>query len=124
MEAKSASEILFPEVRIGKYVVRPWSWGDIMDLTPVFQRVIKSFGEAGITYDNIETRIPDMIPALMPFTPEILSVTLKITTEEVRAMDASVASIALLTVFNQNIEYLKNSFGQVTARTATATKAT
>lgn len=108
---KADGDVLFPEVQVAGYTVRPWTFGDTVALAPEFRGMIKVIREEKIGFEDLEERFPEVVTLLLPFGSEIVRKTLKISNEEVGKLGPDKALLVLLTIINQNLDYLKNSFG-------------
>jgi len=107
------SSALFP-VKVEGYEIKPWSFGQTIDLMPVWESVATRLQDKGIALKSITKNIPALIAAILPDTPHVLSITLGVPEDEIRAWDLKKASVVLLNVINLNLEHLKNLPGLVT----------
>jgi hypothetical protein len=136
---KADDQILFPEVEVEGYKVRPWTLAQSVALAPTLGALVEiartaglgeillkfmdllgpGKGDTGEAFAKAEQEIvkalPGLLPKLLPHAPKILSVSLAITEEEAGAFDLKKATTLLLAIVVGNIDYLKNSFGPVTA---------
>jgi len=111
MPDKNEMETLFPEVEVEGYKIKPWCLGELALLSSSFQRLIKSFETEGITLDNFGDDMTKIVFCLLSEAPHILAVTLKESPDIVNAFDLKRAQLLVLTIINQNVDYLKNLFG-------------
>ena len=102
-----ATSVLFP-VKIEGYEIKPWSFGQTVDLMPVWDNVAERLRGSKITMKNAMKQVPVLVKALMPDAPQVCAITLGVDIAEVRDWDISKASIIVLTIVNLNISYLKN----------------
>lgn len=114
---KSETEILSPEIEVGKYKVRPWAFDQFISILPSLVGIGEILKEKKISLDDIESlkkdakKITELIVAVGSFIPEIVAKTLRVEVKEVNRMDFDQATtIALLTLI-QNAEKLKNFSG-------------
>lgn len=104
-------EILFPEVKVCGYTVRPWTFGDTAALGPEFRGMIRAIREEKVGFDDIEERFPEIVTLLLPFGPQVVAKTLHVPVAEVEKLSIGDATVLFLTIINQNMDYIKNSFG-------------
>jgi hypothetical protein len=141
---KADEQVLFPEAVVEGYTVRPWTLAQSVALAPTFGALMEIARAAGVgeillkfmdllgpgqgdtrdafagAQQEIVKVLPGLLPKLLPHAPKILSVSLAITEEEAGAFDLKKATTLLLAIIAGNIDYLKNSFGPVTAAPAMA----
>lgn len=108
------SSVLFP-VKVEGFEIKPWSFGQTIDLMPVWERVATRLQESGLKLNKLRTSegVAKLVKAILPEAPAVLSVTLGVTEEEVRGWDLQKASVIVLTVVNLNLDHLKNLPGLV-----------
>ena len=65
VEVKNMDEtkVLFPEVKIGKFTIKPFSFGQLIDLTPSFERIAERLISFGIR--TVDLDITNNIPLLL-----------------------------------------------------------
>jgi len=109
---KTDEEILFPEKEIAGLKLRPWTLGDLEDLRPELRGVFAWAKESGVTTDNLADKIPEVLDFLLGgFARSIIAKTAKVDEDKVRALPLDKATLAMLTIIDQNWAYLKNSYG-------------
>lgn len=109
---KADTEVLFPGVEVEGYKVKPWRFGELADLSPMLGEIVQKVQAYGIkSLKDLSIRMVEVIPLILPYTPSIAAKTLGISEDEVRAWPINKATMILLTIMNQNLEYLKNCFG-------------
>jgi len=111
------TDVLYPGVEVDGYKVEPWGLGEIEKLVPVFARVYAEMRGKGITIDSAtkEENLIPMILALLPEVKTVLCVTLNEKPETVEKFKVDQVIRLVLTIVNQNVGYLKNSFGPLSA---------
>lgn len=140
----SDEQILFPDVEVEGYTIRPWTLAQAVALAPTLGSLVDIAKAAGVGEVLLEFMdlldpaqggtkdafakaqkevigvLPGLIPKILPHAPKILSVSLGVPAEEVDRMDLGKATTLLLSVVSQNVDYLKNFFGpgRVTAAQA------
>lgn len=112
-QEKTEMNTLFPEIEVQGYTIKPWTLGDLADMAMSIGQIIMSMRNYGITLEDIEKSIPELITIIFPYAPDIIAKTLKIDMGEARGLDPVKATEILLTILTQNIEHIKNSFGLV-----------
>lgn len=110
---KSASEILFPEKVIEGYTIKPWSWGDMEDVSPILEELVYKLMKKGINLDNLVKELPKVLVNIIPEITELLSTVLKVDKEEIRKLNPETVLTMVLTIIAQNMSYLKNSLGPI-----------
>lgn len=140
----SDEQILFPDVEVEGYTIRPWTLAQAVALAPTLGALVEIAKESGVgevllgfmdlldpgqggakdafakAQKDVMGVLPGLIPKFLPHAPKILSVSLGASEEEVSGMDLGKATVLLLSVVSQNVDYLKNFFGP---GRVTATKA-
>ena len=140
----SDEQILFPDVEVEGYTIRPWTLAQAVALAPTLGALVEIAKESGVgevllgSMDLLDPAqggakeafakaqkevmgvLPGLIPKFLPHAPKILSVSLGTSAEEVGKMGLGKATVLLLSVVSQNVDYLKNFFGpgRVTAAKA------
>lgn len=146
--AKDGNRILFPDVEVEGYTIRPWTLGQAVDLAAALGTAVDIIGASGAgkalsgilesiepentTIDNlgkallggwkdVVRALPSIVPKFLPLAPKVLSVSLGVSVEEVAMFDLGKTARLLQAVGVQNYAYLKNFFGpeRVTAATKT-----
>jgi len=135
MAAEPDEQILFPGVEIEGYTVRPWALAQAVALAPTLGALVDIAKASGVgeillgfmdlidpgqggakdafakAQKEVIGVLPGLIPKFLPHAPKILSVSLGVSEEEVGKMDLGKATVLLLSVVSQNVDYLKNFFG-------------
>lgn len=136
-EKRLDGAVLFPEVRIEGYTVRPWTLAQFVEVSVPLEEVLDVLKKEGVSdlifgllRDSETTRkgkVSDNKPEVLPVdllalapslvlkcvrhVPRILSVTLGISEEEIGRFHLGVTTAILLAIGTQNYEFLKNYFG-------------
>jgi len=140
----SDEQILFPDVEVEGYTIRPWTLAQAVALAPTLGALVEIAKESGVgevllgfmdlldpgqggakdafakAQKEVIGVLPELIPKFLPHAPKILYVSLGASMEEVDKMDLGKATVLLLSIVSQNVDYLKNFFGpgRVTAAKA------
>ncbi len=122
-------KVLFPEEQVGPYTLRPWTITQFGKVLPILIAIIKSLTPLGLTFDNCEIFMKDHLaeaaPALIPFLPDLIAITLRIEPEEVdRKIIFDDGLAIVLTIFLQNGERLKNFLPRLLSMMGTGAKDT
>jgi len=144
MQAASDEQILFPDVEVEGYTIRPWTLAQAVALASTLGALVEIAKESGVGevlwkfMDLLDTGqgdakdafakaqkevlgvLPGLVPKFLPHAPKILTVSLGASEEEVGKMNLGKTTVLLLSVVSQNVDYLKNFFGpgRVTAAKA------
>ncbi len=114
---KSETEILSPEIEVGKYKVRPWAFDQFISILPSLASIGEILKEKGILIGDVESlkkdtkKITELVEAIGPLIPAIVAKTLRIEVSEVNGMDFDQATTIALLILIQNAEKLKNFSG-------------
>jgi hypothetical protein len=128
-------QILFPDVEVEGYTIRPWTLAQAVALAPTLGALVEIAKASGVgevllgfmdlldpgqggakddfakAQKEVLSVLPGLIPKFLPHAPKILSVSLTVSEEEVGKMGLGKATVLLLSVVSQNVDYLKNFFG-------------
>lgn len=113
---KTDEEILFPDVKVGKQTIRPWTYGQFSDMLPNLMEMAMALKDIGIDMGKfdleLDKKLPDFFRAVMPHSPAIIAKTLGIDEAKVRGDSDVVENMALfLTIITINVHHLKNLLG-------------
>ena len=121
---KSEEQILFPEIEIGKYTVKPWSFGVLFNISELLEQVLDKVEEKNLM-DMFDTGFISYISMARLFTvagPQVLkiiSITLEEEEEEIKKLDMKDGIKIATTIYQQNLEILKNAVGPLLGSLAT-----
>lgn len=115
---KTEEEILFPEAKVGKYTIKPWSFGMLFDISPLLDQVIQKLEEKKIDVDmtgediffSFQTIAKLFTVASQPVL-EIMKMTLSIEEEEIKNLDMDTGIRIAIVIAKQNWSTVKNAFG-------------
>jgi hypothetical protein len=124
MPKQTEEQILFPEKTIGGIVVRPWSFGQLFDVSEPLERVLDKVEDSGLADKLIDPDSGEInlsyVGLARLFTvagPELLNViskTLDVGEDELRKLSIKDGVSILLLMYHQNKEMivgaLKNAF--------------
>jgi len=113
---KSETEVLFPEQEIDGITVRPWTFGQIAKLSPIFRLIASDLRESEIPVDQLESRMSEVILIAGKYAPSIVAATINLPITEVEQWPPEKGVKLLFTIISQNLEHVKNSFGLGIAR--------
>lgn len=114
---KTDEEILFPDINVGEYVVKPWNFGILFEISSLVEAVIVKAEEKGIEdqLNNIDDSFIPYTVILKIFTLcsnellEIIAITLGISIEEVKGVSMKQGIELVMAIFKQNSTVIKNS---------------
>lgn len=120
MVKKSDEHILFDEVKIGKYKIKPWSFGILFEISTMIDEIFVKLEEKNIDIEKEMTNIVDNSFINFAFIAKLFSVcafqlrkivaiTLEIDEEEVKKMDMKTGIDITITILRQNFDVLKNA---------------
>jgi hypothetical protein len=138
-ERKPDEAVLFPEVTMDGFTVRPWTLQQAVELAPTLGSLVDIAKESGVVEflqklledvggkkgkagpvetiaGDVMAALPGIIVRVLPYSPKVLAVSLGITEEEVGKFDLAKTTRLLLLIVTFNVDYLKNSFGPGRAR--------
>lgn len=124
MPKQTEEQILFPEQKIGGIIVRPWSFGQLFDVSEPLERVLDKIENSGFADKLIDPESGDInlsyVGLARLFTvagPELLNViskTLDVEQDDLRKLSIKDGVAILLLMYAQNKEMiagaLKNAF--------------
>jgi hypothetical protein len=133
--AKDDAGILFPDAIVEGYKLRPWTLAQAVALAPTLGALVDIAKESKVgevlfkfmdlldsgqgdakdifakAQKDVAAALPVLIPKFLPHAPKIISVSAGISEEEAGALDLGKATVLLLSIVSQNVDYLKNFFG-------------
>jgi hypothetical protein len=105
-------KVLFPEERVGDYVISPWTLTQFALVLGSFQQIVPDLQAAGVNSNNINDFLGGgwltILPAMAPVIPKIIALTLRLPDEEVAKMDAGTQAALGLRILIQNKDLIKN----------------
>lgn len=114
-EQKSSTDVLIDEFEVAGYKLHKWTLGDLTKLTPCLQSIGARLRDSGINLDNFKDKIVEMLPCFTSELPEIVSISTGVSIEEARKIELDTAIILALGIVKQNLSYLKNLSGPISA---------
>lgn len=134
MPEKDDLEILYPEVELYGYKIRPWGLKQLAELSPYLYSlkeeikkmdidILKIFGldETKGKKQKDDTNLMveglfDLSTTIAPYAAKIICVSSGMPQAEAEDLPVDRALVFLLTIIEQNINFLKNSLGLVTEK--------
>jgi len=109
-EEKTEDYILFPELDIEGYSIKPWTLGKLRRINPHLEGIFKSLEEKDIqlTMDTIGDHLKDIYFAAIPQIIAILAISLEKTQDDLEEVTIPQAIKLIYAVFKQNEESIKN----------------
>jgi hypothetical protein len=115
MTEKVADEIiLFPEANVEGIIVRPWTFGVLLDVNPFLEAIFEKIEAKGIKFDGFMlgfTEIKELYFAAAPQLLKVLSFTTGKSEDDIRNLDLKVVLRLIYVIWQQNQANLKNVFG-------------
>jgi predicted ribosome-associated RNA-binding protein Tma20 len=112
-KVKDEVAALLPEVEIGPYQIKPWSFGRFKKVYPALIGIIPVLKGLDMTPDNAQEVLLDkgaeIIEGILPVMSGLIAATLDIPETAVDDMAFDQAAAIGLTIVSQNIERIKNS---------------
>lgn len=125
MAEQSEAEVLFPEKEVEGLTLRPWSFGQIADLAPIFRRVAADIvGSGALTVAELRSlsevspaeqadTLANILAIVLPVAPDVIAKTLRLPLAEVRDWPPERGTRVFFAILMQNVEHLKNWLGPV-----------
>ena len=114
-EKKVADEvILFPEANVEGIVVKPWTFGVLLDVNPFLEAIFEKIEAKGIKFDGFMlgfTEIKELYFAAAPQLLKILAFTTGKSEEEIRNLSLNIVLRLVYIIWQQNQANLKNALG-------------
>jgi hypothetical protein len=110
-EEKDEIKTLFPEIDIEGVKLRPWTFGQFVEMGPILHQIVMAARNTGMKPEELEDRIPELILITSPFIPEIVAKTTGLSQDEIKSWPPDKGIAVLLGIMTQNTERLKNLFG-------------
>jgi len=115
MAEKVADEIiLFPEANVEGIVVKPWTFGVLLDVNPFLEAIFERIEAKGIKFDGFMlgfAEIKELYFAAAPQLLKILAFTIGKSEDEIRNLDLKVVLRLVYVIWQQNQANLKNALG-------------
>ena len=110
LQGKSEEEILFPEIEIDGFTIRPWTLGKLRKVNPCLERVMEKLEKKGVklSLDNVETNLLDLYFAAVDEILTILSISLDVEEEKLENIPIPQAIRLIFLVYKQNEDSIKN----------------
>lgn len=111
---KSDEEILFPNVKVGIYTIKPWSFGLLFEIVLLLDEIICKMEERKIVLDFSKEGIPyeKLLKIFSLASSQILKViaiSLDVPEQEVKDFDIKEGMEIAMTIYKQNEEQIKNA---------------
>jgi len=126
-EKPTNAEVLLDGEIVAGFTVRPWTISKCVALTPVFEKVAAEMKRRKLSFrdffavtkdgekEKVEVlNLDQLLFALLPLVPEIISKTLDVSLEEVDTIPQDAVLTITVVIVKQNMDYLKNLFALTT----------
>jgi len=109
-DSKTEDSILFPDLDIEGFNVRPWTLGKLRKINPHLEGIFKSLEDKNIkiTLDNFGEHLKDVYFAAVPEIISILALSLEKSEDDLEDVTIPQAIKLIYAVFKQNEESIKN----------------
>jgi hypothetical protein len=109
---KTEDEILFPELEIDGYIIKPWTLGKLRKVNPHIEKVLETLKnkKVQLSTENIESHIMDVYFAAIPEMISILAISLDKEEEDLEDIPIPQAIKLVYLVYRQNEDSIKNVF--------------
>lgn len=110
---KSDEEILFPDTKVGKYIIKPWSFGMLFEISPMLDVVLGDMDKKNINI-NFEddfisyTTLARIFALASIHVLSIISITLDVDEEEIRELSMEDGIKLAMIIYKQNYTTIKN----------------
>ena len=112
-DKKTPEEILFPEAKIGDIVIKPWSFGKLLDVSIALEKVLDKAEKKKINLIDTDSLFePAMVARLFTLASkellEVIALTINKKPTEVKDLDMEQGIAILLVIVKQNWTIIKN----------------
>jgi len=109
-DSKTEDSILFPDLDIDGFNVKPWTLGKLRRINPHLEGIFKSLEDKNIkiTLDNFGEHLKDVYFAAVPEIISILALSLEKSEDDLEDVTIPQAIKLIYAVFKQNEESIKN----------------
>ena len=112
-KAKDEVAVLLPEVEVGPYAIKPWSFGRFKKVYPALLGIVPVLKGLDLTPETapeiLLSKGPEIIGDILPMMTGLIAATLDIPETEVDEMGFDQAAAIGLVIISQNIGQIKNS---------------
>ena len=116
---KSDEEILFPNIKVGDLVIKPWSFGTLFKISPYLDSVLLKAESRGLI-EEFDTGQLNMSSAVKLFAfaaselLDIICISIEKEKEYVESLGMVEGIKLVIAIYNQNLEIIKNGFALLT----------
>jgi len=105
-------EILFEEMEVAGFEVKPWTVGKLLKVNPCLEKILTKLAEQRIvlSMDNISDVIPQLYFTAFPEVLKIVGISVDKAEEDLHDLDISDLVKLIFIIFRQNQESIKNVF--------------
>jgi len=113
MADKAEEQILFPEIKVGNMIVKPWTFGILFEISELLEIVLDKMNDKGIL-ENINPGMISYIDIARIFSIassellKIISITVDKPEEDLRKLTMEDGIKLTLAIYRQNTTVLKN----------------
>ena len=109
-ETKTEDYILFPDLDVDGFTIRPWTLGKLRKINPHLEAIFKNLDDKNIqlTLDNFGEHLKDVYFAAVPEIISILGISLDKSEDDLEDVTIPQAIKLIYAVFKQNEDSIKN----------------
>jgi len=112
-DTKTPEEIMFPEAKIGNITVKPWSFGQLIEVSALLERVLDKAEKKGIDFNNMEAlfdygTVARLFTLASKELLELIALTINKDLKEVKALNLDEGILIAVTIARQNGTLIKN----------------
>lgn len=112
-KVKSEEEVMFPNVKIGDIVVKPWSFGILFEISVMLEKVLDKINEKQILLDPTASFVSyfDMLRIFTMANQEvrkIIAITVEKSEEEINKLSMEDGIKIAMAIYEMNSSVLKN----------------
>lgn len=111
-EKVSEEFILFPEANVEGIILKPWTFGVLLDVNPFIEAIFLTLEAKGIVLDRLSIGFKEIQAIYFAAAPQLLRVIVLSTgkdEEYLRNLDLKIIIKLVYVIWNQNSENLKNA---------------
>jgi len=115
---KTDEEILFPDVKVGKYIIKPWSFGILFDISDMLEGILDKLDEKSIKIEEIfspegfisYTNLLRLFTIASKDVLSIIGITLDVDEEELKELDMTTGIKIATIIYKQNADMFSKNF--------------
>lgn len=113
---KDEEQVMFPEVEVAGYKIKPWSFGTLFEISSSIEEIITKMKEREIPLPSFEEdffglnfeKVVSIFTIASPHVLDIIARTVGTDKEEIRDLSMTDGVSLALAIYSQNMEIIKN----------------